>query len=92
MEKAGIKDIKNNLSSYLKQVKNGEEILITERGKPIARIIKETPSGTSLHLTLAPLIQKGLVKLPSLSIHKMPASPVSAPGKSAAEMVTEDRR
>lgn len=38
---AGIKDTKNNLSRYLAQVKDGEEVLITDHGKVVARIIKE---------------------------------------------------
>ncbi len=37
--KAGIREIKNSLSRYLKHVKNGESIIITDRNKPIAKII-----------------------------------------------------
>jgi len=38
MISAGIKELKNNLSRLLVRVKAGEEILITDRGRPIARI------------------------------------------------------
>ncbi len=38
---AGIKDTKNNLSRYLALVKAGEDVVITEHGKAVARIIKE---------------------------------------------------
>ncbi len=38
---AGIKDTKNNLSRYLNRVKAGEDVVITEHGKVVARIIKE---------------------------------------------------
>jgi prevent-host-death family protein len=41
MISAGIKEVKNNLSRLLAKVKAGEEILITERGRPVARIVKE---------------------------------------------------
>ena len=41
MINAGIKHVKNNLSSLLAQVKAGEEIVITHRGQPVARIISE---------------------------------------------------
>ncbi len=92
METVGIKDIKNNLSSYLKRVKTGEEIIITERGKPIARIIREKASGTSLHLALAPLIKEGVIKMPTLNPPQSFAPPLQTPGKSASEMVLEDRR
>jgi prevent-host-death family protein len=37
--KVGVREMKNSLSRYLKYVKNGESIVITERNKPIAKII-----------------------------------------------------
>lgn len=88
----GIKEAKNNLSRYLKCVKAGEEIIITERGKPIARIVGENCAIPSLYSTLAPLVQKGLVQMPSRNVRGLSANPVSAPGKSASDMVLEDRR
>jgi prevent-host-death family protein len=50
MISAGVKDLKNNLSRLLIKVKAGEEILITERGKPVARIVKENHRDQSLHM------------------------------------------
>ncbi|MFP4447059.1 MAG: type II toxin-antitoxin system Phd/YefM family antitoxin [Desulfosudaceae bacterium] len=92
MKTVGIKDIKNNLSRYLKQVKSGEEVIITERGRPIARIIREQPAGNSLHLALAPLIEQGVVTMPTLGPSQTTVTPLRAPGKPASEMVLEDRR
>ena len=34
----GIKELRENLRSFLDQVKSGEDVLVTERGKPIAQI------------------------------------------------------
>ncbi len=34
----GIRDLKNNLSRHLERVKAGEVIVVTDRGKPVARI------------------------------------------------------
>ena len=36
--KVGIREFRENLRSYLERVKDGDEIVITERGNPIARI------------------------------------------------------
>jgi prevent-host-death family protein len=36
---AGIKDLKNRLSFYLREVKKGEKILITDRNQVIATIL-----------------------------------------------------
>jgi prevent-host-death family protein len=54
-----IRELKANLSKYLKQVKAGETVVITERGKPIGRIIPETGS---LENRLAGLVQAGLAE------------------------------
>jgi prevent-host-death family protein len=88
----GVKEVKNNLSRYLAQVKTGEEILITDRGKPIARIVRENLGRRTLQETLAPLIRKGLITLPTCSLARENLSPLQVPGKHVSEMVIEDRR
>jgi antitoxin (DNA-binding transcriptional repressor) of toxin-antitoxin stability system len=89
---AGIKDAKNNLSRYLARVKAGEEVVITERGKPVARLVREGAGKQSIHSALAPLIMRGLVVRPSRELTKNQLSPVLVPGKPVSEMVIEDRR
>jgi len=69
MKTAGIAELKASLSEYLAKVKAGEEVLITERGKPIARIapLKEgEPMASSqlLKLKRAGLVKTGTGKLP----------------------------
>ena len=39
MQTLGVADLKARLSQHLERVKAGEEIVITERGQPIARIV-----------------------------------------------------
>jgi len=39
MKKAGIAELKNNLSRYLDQVKSGETILVMDRNQPVAQIV-----------------------------------------------------
>jgi prevent-host-death family protein len=92
MISAGIKEVKNNLSRLLNQVKAGKEIIITDRGRPVARIVKETYGDNSIRAALGPLIQRGLIALPSRAILKDRISAVEAPGKPVSEMVIEDRR
>lgn len=38
----GVREVRQNLSRYLERVKAGEELVITERGREVARLI---PSG-----------------------------------------------
>jgi len=45
VETAGVAQLKARLSDYLKRVKAGEEVIVTERGKAIARMVPVTRSG-----------------------------------------------
>ena len=92
MISAGVKDVKNNLSRLLARVKAGEEVLITERGRPVARIVKENNEAKSIRAALEPLVRKGLITLPGRSILKDGISAVEVPGKPVSDMVIEDRR
>ena len=38
MKTATVSKLKASLSEYLRQVKAGEEVLVTERGRPIAKL------------------------------------------------------
>jgi len=64
MQTAAVSEIKASLSEYLGKVKAGEDIMITERGRPIARIIPlrrdQQAAGQLEHLE-----KKGLVKIGS---------------------------
>jgi prevent-host-death family protein len=43
MNIVGIKELKNQLTQYLRRTKKGQEVIITERGKPIAVIRPTEP-------------------------------------------------
>jgi antitoxin (DNA-binding transcriptional repressor) of toxin-antitoxin stability system len=38
MKAVAIKELKNRLSSYLREVKNGEVVLVTDRGRVVAEL------------------------------------------------------
>jgi prevent-host-death family protein len=42
MQEIGAFEAKNSLGALLDRVQNGEEIVITRHGKPVARLIPET--------------------------------------------------
>ena len=92
MISAGIKEVKNNLSRLLAKVKAGEEVVITDRGKAVARIVKEDQGKRSIRETLGPLVQQGLITLPSRNIVKEEVSAIKVRGRPVSEMVIEDRR
>jgi prevent-host-death family protein len=39
MRKAGVREARQNLSALLDEVRKGREIVITERGRPVARLV-----------------------------------------------------
>jgi antitoxin (DNA-binding transcriptional repressor) of toxin-antitoxin stability system len=88
----GVMDVKTNLSRYLACIKAGEDVLITERGKPIARIIFEGESLQSVRIALAPLIQRGSITMSGRRPDPDSLQPVKVPGKPISEIVIEDRR
>lgn len=61
MRTAAIADLKARLSAYLKHVKAGQEVLITERGAPVARLVPVGAVGNE-DQELADLERQGLVR------------------------------
>lgn len=61
MIRVGVRDLKNQLSQYLKYVKQGEKVLITEHNKVIAEISfpKEEIANTNVEMELAKLSDAG---------------------------------
>jgi antitoxin (DNA-binding transcriptional repressor) of toxin-antitoxin stability system len=73
-------------------VKKGDDVLITERGRVIARIVKEDSRSASLRQALQPLVLKGQVIMPLREINRNVAKPAELPGRSVSEILLEDRR
>ena len=68
MKAAAVSELKAHLSEYLNQVKSGAEVLVTDRGKPVARIVpvaeKSRQRGTLSRMEKNGLIKLGSGKLP----------------------------
>jgi prevent-host-death family protein len=84
----GIRDLKIHLSAYLRRVKAGETLIITERGKPIGRI---TPIPQTSEEWLASLIKTGQIAWNGepLPEHTPPAQ--SRGEQTVAELLLENR-
>jgi prevent-host-death family protein len=62
MKTATVSKLKASLSEYLRQVKAGEEVLVTERGRPIAKLTPAVGS-SAVAKQLAEMEKQGLVKI-----------------------------
>jgi prevent-host-death family protein len=62
MRQASVSQLKATLRACLAWVKAGEEVIVTERGTPIAKIVPVAGPAAALPAALATLEQAGLVK------------------------------
>lgn len=93
MSSVGIRELKNRLTQYLRLTKQGEEVIITERGKPIALIqpIQSAEHPVSLEARLAKLAAQGFVTLPTQKpLKRVRLAKVS--GRPISKTILEDRR
>lgn len=89
MQSVGIKKLKNHFSQYLKIVKEGETVTITDRGKNVAYILPVIRK--DILEEILPLIDEGLVTWKGGKPKGNPDPPVIK-GKQTSEIVIEDRR
>ena len=84
----GIRELKSHLSHYLRLVKRGATLLITERGRPIGRIV---PVGLPPEDRLQTMVEAGLVSWSGRSFP--PTMPVATTHgqQTVADLLLEDR-
>jgi len=85
----GIRELKNRLSEYVSRVKAGDEITVTDRGRPVALLRPLSvarPPGAALEW-----VARGLAAWQGGTPRGMRRAPRVAGGRAAA-IVLEDRR
>ena len=93
MRKIGSRELKNRLGAYLRAVRQGQSLLITDRGKPVAKLCppdEEETSSETMEETLKKLEARGLIRIGKRPLAKFRA--IVSPGKPASQMIIEDRR
>ena len=60
MKCAAVSKLKASLSEYIDMVKRGEEVLVTERGKPVARLVP--PGVQDDDARRLDLIKRGIIR------------------------------
>lgn len=93
MSVVGVRELKNRLTQYLVRAKRGEEVIVTERGKPIALLqsIQSVERPQSLEARLAKLAAQGVVTLPTRKRLKK-VRLVKVSGRPISKTILEDRR
>jgi prevent-host-death family protein len=83
-----VSELRAHLSEWLERARSGEDVVVTDRGTPVARLV-----GVSSATTLERLTSEGVISRPAV-----PARPRAtgrsrvAAGGSVSDLVTEQRR
>ncbi len=95
MTTVSTRKLKDGLSAYLRRVERGEQIVVMRGKKAVAAIVPfDETRGLDEDARLRQLAAQDLLVLPddSTPADRFTAPRVPARGKSASEMVLEDRR
>lgn len=89
MTAVGIRELKNRLSQYLKRVRSGERVVVTERGRPVAII--SPPAVTPADRRVDAMLCEGIAHWGG-GKPRGTARPPRIKGRSVAQIVIEGRR
>ena len=96
MKTVGVRDLKNKLSEYLRRVRLGEGVLVTDRGEVVAELLPpgQGQGDPSMPAGLRSLAKRGLLSLGAPATTDLyPALPRKqrARRRSVAQLLDEER-
>lgn len=83
----GVRELRQNLSVYLDRVKEGETLVVTEHGHPVAHLVPNPPVPMSI---VDRLIAEGKIT-PARTNHRTLPPPPKIPGRPLSEILQEMR-
>lgn len=87
----GIRDAKLNLSKYIKMVKDGKDIIITDRGRPVGKIVPIEHEELPLNARIHQMEDQGIIeKITPERMKKIPP-PIPVLSGIAQKLLQEDR-
>ena len=89
MNRVGVRELRQNLSRYLVDVKNGESFIVTERGREVARL---TPSGLGASPIARLVVERGAT-MPTADLLELARQSTTPPasGPPSLEVLEEMR-
>ena len=87
MGTVGVRELRQNASVLLRRVASGESIIVTDRGRPVARL-----SPIAGGKGLSDLRAAGLIREPLRKMRDAPAAVELAPGQPTASQALDDAR
>ena len=93
MIQIGVRQLRNELTRYLRLAEKGQPVLVTNRNRPIAVLQKADRSSARTEEELvAALVAEGKLLPGAKPGPFKPFKPVRVKGKPASQMIIEDRR
>ncbi|NOR22219.1 MAG: type II toxin-antitoxin system prevent-host-death family antitoxin [Candidatus Aminicenantes bacterium] len=89
--RVGIREAKINLSKLLKNVQKGREIIITDRGNPVGKIVPMPSDSLPLAERIHELERQGWIELRKKKTVKKLLIPIPIPDELAQKFLQEDR-
>ena len=88
-----IRELKSRLSHYLRLTRNGESVVITDRGVPVGRIVPmgQDPSGPDLAARLAAMRETGLAQWSGNKLRRRSPVARASGKKTVAQLLVDDR-
>ena len=86
--RVGVRDLKARLSEYLRAVKTGQTVIITEHGRPIGRL---TPVEQPLETRLKALQDAGMIAWKGRKIKPIAPVAINDSNKQVADILLEMR-
>lgn len=87
--RVGVRELKARLSEYLRQVKGGATIVVTEHGVPVGRL---TPVGLSSEERMQAMLESGQAEWSGKRLTPARTVVRAKKGYSVSEALIEDRR
>lgn len=87
--RVGIREARINFNRLMKEVQEGREIILTDRGKPVAKLLAIDPNELTIPDRLAKLERNGWVDSASDNVKLPPPLPV---GKGLAQKYLDEDR
>jgi len=88
LRKVGTRELKNKLSEYMRRVKAGETIIVTERGKTIGQIVPVKPT---LEERLQAMVDAGLAEWNGQKLKPHKPAAINRGKKLVSDLVVDDR-
>ncbi|MSV35772.1 MAG: type II toxin-antitoxin system prevent-host-death family antitoxin [Bryobacterales bacterium] len=88
----GIRELKNNLSRYIRQIEGGERIVVTAHGRVVAELVPPAAGRKGRTTQFDQLIASGVITPPDESGDPLEGCPeIRLPPGTAAALINSDR-